>query len=289
MRVLITGASGFLGSYLLRALQGSAHTVTAWTGSTRGCLFGQALQPVDLGDDRTLSRAFHAARPEGIIHAAALARVGDCAREPERAQHLNSAATRQLAALAQEPGARLVFVSTDLVFDGEQAPYRESDPPTPVSVYGRTKAEAERSVASAPRGLVVRVSLLYGPSLTGHPTFFDQQVQALREGKALRLFDDEWRTPLFAGTAAQALLALVLGGPSGILHLGGPERLSRQEMGLHLARALDVGGENIEAVSRVQPGEPRPRDVSLDSSTWRQHFPEIPWPTLAEVFPAVIG
>jgi dTDP-4-dehydrorhamnose reductase len=145
-------------------------------------LFGAPLRPVDLADAGAVAAAFREARPDAVLHAAALARVADCHRDPERARRVNAAGSAVLAELAAAAGARLVLVSTDLVFDGARAPYREEDPPAPVSVYGRSKVAAEGAVLAVPRAAVARVSLLFGPSLTGRPSFFDEQVAALRAG-----------------------------------------------------------------------------------------------------------
>jgi dTDP-4-dehydrorhamnose reductase len=165
-----------------------------------------------------------------------------------------------------------------MVFDGEHAPYREEDEPAPLSVYGRTKAEAERVALAVPGNAVVRVSLLLGPSLTGRPSFHDEQAAALRAGRPLRLFEDEWRTPLTLQAAAQALLAVVGCGYAGVLHVGGPERLSRLDMGRRLAAALGVSAAGIVPTRRADlpSPEPRPRDLSLDSSRWRALFPDAP-------------
>jgi dTDP-4-dehydrorhamnose reductase len=271
-RILLTGASGQLGSYLLRALHN--HEVVAWTGSRRGELLGCPLHAVDLRDADRVRAAFRAARPDIVVHTAALAAVGDCYRDPVAATAINVGGSTCLAEEAATAGARLVHVSTDLVFDGQHAPYREDDPPAPLSVYGRSKAHAEAVVRALPRTVVVRVSLLYGPSLTDRPTLLDRQRQALMAGEPLTLFDDEWRTPLDLPTAARALLTIADSDYTGILHLGGPVRLSRLAMGERLAHVLGCTA-NIVAVSRnrgEQP-EPRPRDVSLDSARWQALFP----------------
>jgi dTDP-4-dehydrorhamnose reductase len=283
VRLLITGASGQLGAYLLWQLRGTP-SVTAWSGARRGELWGFPLRGVDLGDRDAVAEAFAQARPDAIIHAGARAKVADCYRDPATAQRVNAGGTAALAELADASRARLVLVSTDLVFDGEGAPYQENDAPSPLSVYGRTKAAAEEAVRGVPRGLVARVSLLYGPSRSGRPSFFDEQVAALQQGRPLTLFHDEWRTPLDLATAARALLQLASSEVSGVLHIGGPERLSRLEMGQRLARFLGVAGENIVSVGRSDvPGtEPRPRDTSLDSSRWRGLFPSLPWPVWEE-------
>jgi dTDP-4-dehydrorhamnose reductase len=110
------------------------------------------------------------------------------------------------------------------------------------------------------------------------------QAKALRAGSSLTLFSDEWRTPLGLLTAAQSLLALACSEVTGLLHLGGAERLSRLEMGQKLASFLGVDPSVIVSTSRAHAtsAEPRPRDVSLDSSRWRNLFPHQPWPTWTE-------
>lgn len=287
-RLLITGASGQLGAYLLRYLQGSTDTVLAWSGSRQGQLFGFPLHPIDLSNPTQLRERFREASPHVVLHTAALARHPDCQRDPERAFAVNAHAAGLLAEEAARASARLIHISTDLVFDGEKAPYREDAEPAPLSLYGRTKAEAEKLIlASLPRKkrerpLVVRVSLLFGPSLNGQPSFFDQQVAALRGGQPVTLFADEWRAPLALSTASRSLLSLARSSITGILHLGGPERISRLEMGQRLAAFLNVPAERIVAGLRPTTGEPRPRDTTLDSSFWRASFPQHPWPLLEQ-------
>lgn len=288
MRLLITGASGQLGSYLLREVR-DERGLTAWSGTSAGELFGASFLPVSLADRDGMAAAFRAARPDAVIHAAAWARLSDCHRDPDGARRINVDATAHLAELAATTGARLVLVSTDLVFDGERAPNREADTATPLSIYGRTKLEAETAALAVPRSVVARVSLLYGPSLTGRRSFFEEQVAALRNGRELILFADEWRTPLDLPTAARALVELAGSDVGGIIHMGGPERLSRLEMGQKLAAFLGQGEEGVRAVLRqdAPAPEPRPRDVSLDSSRWRGSFEAVPWPRFDEALRAM--
>jgi dTDP-4-dehydrorhamnose reductase len=283
MRMLITGAGGLLGAYLLRELV-TRDAIVAWGGPRGGERFGVPLRAIDLTDTDAVSDAFRTARPDVVLHAAALARVADCWRELKTAWNINVAGTATLARLSADVGARLVFVSTDLVFDGERAPYREDDSPCPVSVYGQTKRSAEESVLTAQRSAVVRIGLLYGPSLHGRPSFYDEQATALRSGRPVTLFRDEWRTPLHLTTAARALIAVTMSDFNGLLHIGGPERLSRLEMGWRLAAFLGADPSSIVATDRATApaSEPRPRDVSLDSSRWRAAFRGVPWPTFEE-------
>lgn len=260
MRWLVTGASGQLGAYLLDELRGEQ--VTAWSGRAG----------VDLADAALLDHALFFADPDVdvIVHAAALARIDDCRRDPALAQRINVDATAQLAAF----GGRFIFVSTDLVFEGEHAPYREGDARLPLSVYGRTKADAEDAVLATPNAAVVRVSLLAGPNRNGRPNFWDNLSDALRVGRPATLFTDEWRTPVAYADAARGLVAIARSNAVGVWHVGGPERLSRFEMGQRLAASLGVSDAALVAGERnAGAAEPRPRDVSLNSAKLQTEFP----------------
>jgi dTDP-4-dehydrorhamnose reductase len=231
-------------------------------------------------------------RPEAVIHSAALSAMAECACDPERARAINVDAAANVARAAAEVGARVVHVSTDLVFGGEEAPYDESSKAAPTSVYGRTKRAAEEAVLAFAGTIVVRVSLLFGPRLTdSHEVvprdtpsrgrterkgFFDQQLETLRSGKPLTLFDDEWRTPLSLRSAAESLVAIARSDDEGLLHLGGPERMSRYDMGMRLASVLGCSFSEMTRASRTSiGGEPRPRDVALDSGRFLRRFPAL--------------
>lgn len=274
-RVLVTGATGHLGAYLVRELTVRGYEVRPWAHVRPATVCGVPARAVELTDRSEVTSAFREAAPDVVIQAAAMSAVGDCFRDPDRAEAVNVGGTATLAELCAAAGSRLVFVSTDLVFDGERAPYSEVDPPAPLSVYGRTKAAAEHAVLAAAGDAVVRVSLLFGPALGGRPSFFDQQAEGLRAGRPTRLFHDEWRTPLGLATAARALIEIATSDVTGLFHVGGPERMSRLEMGQRLAAYLGTGTAGVVSASRLDvPGEPRPRDVSLDSTRWSNSFPD---------------
>jgi dTDP-4-dehydrorhamnose reductase len=282
MRILLTGASGQLGAYVIDELVHTSMEIAAWSGSRSGTQGGVVLRAVDLAQVDHVTTAFRDARPSIVIHAAALSSIADCFRDPDRASTVNVQGTRRLAELSARAGVRFVYVSTDLVFDGERGNYCETDLTSPLSVYARTKADAEREALEIPRSVVVRLSLMYGPSRIARLSFFDQQVAAMRNGDRLNLFEDEWRSPLDLKTAASALISLARSGYTGVLHIGGPERMSRLVMVERVARCLGLPGGTIVAVNRSSAGfaEPRPRDCSLDSSRWRQLFPGHAWPNL---------
>ncbi len=286
-RWLVTGAGGQLGSHAVRQLDvdDAADVLAVVREHTPA---GGRLQcaRVDLGDLGPLRELVAAYRPTYVLHLGAMTAVGDCHADPEQAERVNVAATRALAEAAGAVGARLLFSSTDMVFDGEQAPYGEDDPPAPLSHYGRTKVAAEGVLAGRERTLVVRLPLMYGFPLTGRATTFVKMITALRAGQALRLFTDEFRTPLWLGDAARALIGLARSDLDGLIHVAGPARLSRYDMIAECATALGLTNVSLEQISRcaIEAPEPRPADLSLRAERFGALFPDlVPGPIRAEV------
>ncbi|MBK9139456.1 MAG: SDR family oxidoreductase [Verrucomicrobia bacterium] len=252
--VWITGAAGLIGHELLLA---APQFVPDWRvrALTRAEL--------DLTDFHSLRREFLADRPGLVIHCAALSRNPDCDANPALARRINVEATHVLADLAGD--ARLVFFSTDLVFDGAKGGYRETDPVNPFSVYGATKAEAETRVRLHPRHVVIRTSLNGGRSLSGERAFNEQLRRAWAEGREVTLYKDEFRSPLDASVTARAVWELALAHVPGVFHVAGAERLSRFEIGELVAARCPALRPRIRPGSlREHRGSPRPPDTSLN-------------------------
>ncbi len=285
MRVVLTGASGQLGAYLVPRLRLSGHDVHAWSGAGTGERSGARLEPIDLADASAVERRLEDVRPDAVIHAAAMSAAEAVRSDPERGRLVNVEATATLARWCARRGCRFVFTSTDLVFGGDTPWNREEDAAEPVLAYGHTKREAERIVAGNPSALIARISLMFGASRCGRPSFFDQAIDAFRRGEPRAFFADEFRTPIDLATAADALTRLLEIGATGIVHVAGAERMSRHELMRRTASALWIGAELVRANSQrdVALPEPRPADVSLDTSRMMQLLPELRRPTVEEV------
>ena len=284
MRILLTGASGQLGAYLIDRLLAFGHDLTAWSGSGVGARGGVPLRPVDLTDPAATERALASADPEIIIHAAALSAAEAVRLDPIRATAVNVDATARLAAWSARRGRRLVMTSTDMVFDGSRTWNREDDPAEPILAYGRSKRAAEPAVLACPAGLVARLSLLYGPSRCGRTAFFDRTIDALRRGEPQTLFEDEYRTPLDLATAADLLVRLAESSAIGLIHVAGIERVSRFDLIRRAAIALGLEPSLVRANRRadVLLAEPRPADLSLDTSRLAATLPGDCRPTIEE-------
>jgi dTDP-4-dehydrorhamnose reductase len=284
MRILLTGASGQLGAYLIDRLIDRGHEIIAWSGTEAGRRRGIAVIPVELTDARATEEALAEADPDAILHAAALSATESVRRDPVRASAINVDATTRIADWADRHRRRLVFTSTDLVFDGSRAWNREDDPAGPILEYGRTKHRAEPAVLSSGKGIVARISLLFGPSRCGRHYFFDRAIEALRRGEPQSFFEDEHRTPLDLASAASILVRLAESDLAGLFHVAGPERVSRFDLMRRSATALGLDASLVRPGRRadVDLPEPRPADVSLDTSKLASAFPDLRRPTIEE-------
>jgi dTDP-4-dehydrorhamnose reductase len=282
MRILVTGASGRLGAYLLDRLSATVHHVAAWSGTTSGRRAGIQLRSVDLTNERAVEAALMETDPDVVIHAAAISSAAEVHRDPGHGRAVNVAATGFVADWASARKRRLVFTSTDLVFDGSRSWYHESDSAEPILEYGRTKRAAEPLVLATHRGVVARLSLLFGPARCGTPSDFDRCLTAAARGEPQSFFEDEFRTPLDYRTAATILVRLVESEVTGIVHVGGPERLSRFELMRRAVRACGMDPALIRPNRRADRPfpEPRPADVSLDTTRLANIFSDVDRPNV---------
>ncbi len=264
--LLITGASGFLGWNLCQ-LAKEKWNVYGTYFSKAVEISGVTLIKADLKDFQEIKRLYSDTQPAAVIHTAAQSNPNSCQTYPNESYPINVTASWNIAGLSADYAIPCVFTSTDLVFDGLNAPYRETDPVCPVSHYGEQKVKAEQGMLSRyPKTAVCRMPLMFGMAQDA-TSFIQPFIKTLREGKELSLFTDEFRTPVSGQTAASGLL-LALEKVEGLLHLGGKERVSRYDFGQLMAEVLELPQERLKSCQQkdVQMAAPRPADVSLDSS-----------------------
>lgn len=286
---LVTGSCGQLGAHvvaLLRSKSGGSRlgeTVSAvCTGSHPGdCVSDEG---VDLLVPGALASLLRRIRPTHVLHLAGIASPAAAQQREADAWQLHHAVTAEFARYAAGTQGWLGFPSTDFIFDGTAArAYRESDHAAPVNLYGRTKQAGENAVLHEDAGAVVRLSLLYGRNPNGRLNAVARALDSLGRGETVDTVIDEVRTPLALADAAAILVRLGERAHRGLLHLGGPDAVTPQELLHALARSAGVP-LRTRPISRTALPVTRPRNVSLDATLIRSLLPDLipgPIPGLA--------
>ncbi len=261
MKILLTGASGFLGHSYAQAALRRGHDVTALYHANEPTLGGLARKiQLDAEQPEALTGICLELWPDAIINCAALSNPADVDAEPTKAEKVNVALPRLLAQLATHLGARLIHVSTDMVFDGRSdAPYRSTDMPAPTTLYGQTKLMAEREVLehNPEDPVVLRLPILMGNSPGGQRSVHEKLLQAIHSGKKPKLFCDEIRQPCSASNAAEVMLELTERRDlHGIFHWAGPEALSRFEMGQRILKHFGLPLDSVRSACREDDARP---------------------------------
>ena len=244
MKILVTGATGFLGRTLL-SLEGEAE----WMGcGRRPAAEGIPYRQIDLADRKAVTALVAEQAPDWVINAAAMTDVDGCEKDARAARQANVDIPENLAAACDATGAGLVHISTDYVFDGKCGPYGEEDTANPLSCYGQLKLESEGMLKKMERVLVVRTLWLYGYVPQVGSNFLTWVLRGLHSGQPLRVFADQWGNPTYIRDLACALVALCSQEARGLLHVGGATFMTRWEMAREMACFFGIDGSLIEPV-----------------------------------------
>jgi dTDP-4-dehydrorhamnose reductase len=277
MRILVVG-SGFVGRTLAAHLIAGEHeAVLASRRPPSGPPGPDPANPapwltLDVTDRVACADIVQRSGAEAVVMVHGPSDVTWCETHPERAQRIHAAGARNMAAAAA--GRRVVLISTDNVFDGTADRYDEVARPHPVNAYGRAKLAAERIVRELPASTVLRVSLVYGREAPGGKwlNFFAACVDRLRRGEPVEAPADQWVTPVLAGDVATVTAAVTLAPAPALLHLGGPDRLTRADWATIIARRLGVPGDLVTPVPRSRSRyASRPPNTCLNSRLLHQH------------------
>jgi dTDP-4-dehydrorhamnose reductase len=242
MRVLVIGATGLLGKVLLEQWQGDEVT-------------GAGSQEADVRDAAQVKRLFESCRPEWTILAAAYADVDGCELDPERAHQVNCGGAVNVARAALEARSKLLFLSTDYVFDGtKDAAYEPGDAVNPLNIYGRSKAEAEKAIRKLmPDSCIVRTSWLFGVQGKCFPNTI---LELAKTKDHLNVVADQTGCPTFNRDLAGAIIKLVRGNAQGTVHVTNRGACSWYEFAREILRAA---GRNSVTVSPARTDDvPRP-------------------------------
>ena len=247
MKILVIGGSGFLGSKLIGSLNRNSQSTYY-----QNRIFPNQIQ-IDLGDGKSIKRCLIQAKPEVVFHCGGLTSTDFCEANPELANRVNYFGTSELL---KGFDGKMIYFSTDYVFDGESAPYDETAQTNPINQYGRTKLIAERKVLEKPQNLVVRVSGLYG--INKHNNRF---IDKLRNNMVIRVNKNLVSTPTYIEDIIRAIPDLMQ--MSGLLHFSGEQSFSRYEF---IERVVETLGLNVEVITQESNGiARRPKNSSLTS------------------------
>jgi dTDP-4-dehydrorhamnose reductase len=253
VHLLVVGGSGFLGREIVQQSRAAGHVVTATYHSAGVLTPGPGWRQVDVRNRDAVTALARAVRPDVVINAAY--QQSDWATTADGATHVALAATAV--------GARLVHVSSDVVFSGDAVTYEETCQPDPVSPYGAAKAAAETAVKGiAPDAVIARTSLIIG----GGDSPFERFVHAVASGSGGVLFTDEIRCPVHVSDLASALVELAGSSHQGVHHVVGDDALSRYELGVLIAQRDGLDPTSLPRGLRAQTALRGPIDVRLDSS-----------------------
>ncbi len=266
-KLLITGGSGFLGSNI--AFMASKYfDVFATYLSHPHQILGCQLVALDVRDRIQAGEVFRIVKPDLVIHTVALVDVDYCEGHPEDAISVNVGGTRNIALACKEIGAKMIYISTDSVFDGKKGMYEEKDAPFPMNVYAKTKLEGGLITQDIVASSIIARTAFYGwhPISSSTLSLAEWVIGGLREGRELNMFSDVFFTPIFVNNLAQVLMEMFHAGLSGIYHVGGSQRCSKFEFGQAIAQAFGLDKNRIHAVSIDEANlrSLRPKDISLD-------------------------
>lgn len=273
VKILVTGASGLLGSRLIRELLSKNHEVVALYNRNSIQIDNERLFKIKLNiiNKTLLEDLIFKTRPDVIIHSAAYTDVDGCERNKTWAWKVNVEATRSIVRAARVVKAHLVYISTDYVFDGEKGLYREDDIPSPINYYGLTKLIAEELVrVSDLLYTIVRTSAIYGVG-GSKKSFAEYVAEKLSHGEKVHALVDQYVSPTHNTLLAMAIAEIVKMRPLGTLHIAG-ERTNRFEFAIKVAETLGLPTELVEKASIKDMKHwiaRRPRDSSLNTGKAR--------------------
>ena len=261
-KILVTGASGLLGSKVID--KSEAEYVVFPTHSTQQ--FSPCSLRMNITDENEVKSVFGKVKPNVVVHTAAETNVDECETHKEHALKVNADGTKNLAEACNQIGARILYISTDYVFDGEKGFYTEEDHPNPVNHYGLTKLKGEKYVQELCSSFaILRTSVLYGVH-PQKPNFAKWIITALKEGKSIHVVEDHYNSPTLADNLAEAIVEIIGRELEGLYHTAGNERISRYEFALKIAEAFDLEASLVKPVKMDDLKgwkAKRPKDSSL--------------------------
>jgi dTDP-4-dehydrorhamnose reductase len=270
-RLLITGASGLLGSKLQKIAEGKFNLILLH--NTRP-LSPNSLE-LDITNQKEVTKLFNDLKPEIVIHTASETNVDKCELQKEHAWKTNVEGTCNIARACKEIDAKLAYISTDYVFDGEKGNYKEEDKPNPISYYGITKLEGENQVIqNCNDHVILRTSVIYGWH-QWKQNFATWVINQLRQNKEITVVDDHYNTPTLADNLAEMTIEALQSDLHGLYHASGIEKISRYDFAIQIAGTFRLNPNLVKPIKMSQLTAwvaKRPRNSSLNMDKIQKHL-----------------
>jgi dTDP-4-dehydrorhamnose reductase len=264
MKLLITGANGFLGYYLVKQLlQEGNEVIATGKGSCRLSFSGGAgftYYEMDFTDKLAVEGVLAEVAPQAIIHAGAMSKPDECELNRDEAYNVNVTSTISLLKAASAYRSYFLFVSTDFVFDGQSGMYKEGDLLSPVNFYGKTKADAEELVKNYEYDWsIVRTVLVYGKPVSGRSNILTIVKEKLEKQEEYHVVDDQVRTPTYVEDLAGGIVSMIEKKAKGVYHLSGKDILTPYQMAIKAAQYLGLDASLIKRVTAADFSQPAKR------------------------------
>jgi len=262
-RLLITGSNGMLGQRLVEFYnRNDKFELLCVSYEDASYLPDINYSKLDLTDKKSVKKIVLDFYPDVIINTAAYTNVDKCETEKEAAYNTNVNAVEYLAKYGKITQSKVIHISTDYVFDGTEGPYTERERPEPIGYYGRTKLAGENAlVSSGVNYAIVRTNVLYGISKYGRADFVKWVVNSLREGKQIKIVNDQINNPTFIDDLVVAVSRIIEFDKRGIYNIAGPEFLNRYEFTQKIADYFRLDKNLISEITTAELNQVAPRPL----------------------------
>jgi len=265
MKILLTGGSGLFGQAFVELVKDKAsHDIYATYNEN--IVDSEDAVFLDVTDKKRVEKVIKKLQPDVVVHAAAFTNVDKCEIEKKKAYDVNVEGTKNVAIASKERGAKMIYISTDYVFDGTKGLYKEDDKTNPISYYGLTKLEGEKAVQEICDDFIIaRTSVIYGAHKKNFATWV---IKELEKGNQIKIITDQWVSPTLNVDLAEQILALIEKDEEGIFHTAGGERINRYDFVVEMARIFGFNEKLIIPATSKEMNwiAKRPKDSSLDIS-----------------------
>jgi len=290
MKILIIGASGLVGHNCMNHFRAMGETVvgTYFSYAAKDTVFFDTLTPLDVKNYNCVAFA-----PDVIVHCGALTFVDYCEQHPGESYEKTVISTENVISIARDCGAKMVFISTDYIFDGKDGPYLEDAAPNAISIYGQHKLEAEQLVlADIPGSIVLRITNVYGDEERGKNFVSRIIEQAINKQKiTLRLPADQYATPVNAFDVARVIYLLLSDHKRGVYHIAGTDYMNRVQLAQTILKYFPGADYDLQALPTTELGQPAPRPLQggLKPAKFLKEYPTFQFTNVDDYLMSVLA